>query len=361
MASKFRLFHAALLAAIVALVTAGVSAQRPVNPGKSNRAPGRAVQAEKGITEAQRANVRERVALATRIVNRHQGEARALGLAPEWRAAQLDVLLPLSLDSLRAVEGAESLEALAAAVATEIIEPQSLGSITEDLVYKPVTPCRYVDTRVAGGKISGYRGYDLAVAGSTYGGLAGCAPQTIFGVDDDAIGALVMNVTVLEPSSAPGWLAVRPVQSTDPSALIAWATTNVRAANQAIVTPDHQAGVVQEFWIQTSLPAHVVVDISGAFLAPAATALDQYVVGESETCASGADCSLVPTCPAGYRLTGGGLGVETQVPGMDVIWDGPNTYGGNANEPDWYCRVRNNTGGSRTFYCFAVCSRTPGR
>ena len=360
MATKSLVLKTAIPLAVVALLTAGLSAQRPAGPGKST-GQGRAAEVnKKGISEAQKSNVRERVALAKRIVDRHEAEAKALGLSAEWRRTQLDALLPLSLDSLRTVEGAESLEALTAAVVAEAVEPQSLGSATEDLVYKPVTPCRYIDTRNAGGKISGYRGYDLAVAGSTYGGDPACAPQTIFGVDDDAIGAVVMNVTVIEPSSAPGWLAVRPAQSPDPSALVAWATTNVRAANQGILTTDHQAGVAQEFWIQSSLPAHVIVDISGAFLAPGATALDTTIVQGAVPCVNGAVCMATAACPGGYRLTGGGAGAGAWVNGFDIYYNAP-AIGAVPNTQDWLCQARNQSGSDQTFYCTAICSRTPGR
>jgi len=366
MVTKSRLLQSALTFAAVALVATGLSAQRPANAGKPSNEPQKNTRAaagkKKGITATQKANVRERVAVAMRILDRHEAEARAQGLSEGWRQAQLEALLPLSLDSLRSVESAPDLESLAAAVALAVDEPLSLGSPTDDLVYKPVAPCRYIDTRNAGGKISGYRGYDLALAGSSYGGAAACAPQTIFGVDDDAIGALVMNVLVLEPSSAPGWLAVRPVQSDDPSTLVGWATTNVRVANQGIVTPDHQPGVAQEFWIQTSLPAHVIVDISGAFVAPEATAVETTFAQTPVVCPAGQFCSTGATCPAGWSLTGGGLGLGAFVAGFDIVWNGPGrTDAAGFNPQLWICQASNGSPSPQNMYCTAVCTRTPGR
>jgi len=160
MATKSRLLKSALPLAVAALITTGLSAQRPSNPGKSSGVAGIQLRGaekrgKKGITEAQKANVRERVAVAMRILDRHEAEAKAQGLREGWRQAQLEALLPLSLDSLRSVESAPDLESLSAAVAAETIEPMSLGSTGEDLVYTPITPCRYIDTRNAGARSTG--------------------------------------------------------------------------------------------------------------------------------------------------------------------------------------------------------------
>lgn len=39
--------------------------------------------------------------------------------------------------------------------APQVVAPQTLGATTSDLVFTPITPCRIVDTRLAGGPIAG--------------------------------------------------------------------------------------------------------------------------------------------------------------------------------------------------------------
>ena len=355
MASKSRVLPVALLAAVITLLTIGVAAQRPANPGKSNQAPGRSGEVkQKGITEEQKANVRERVTLARQIIDKHQAEADAQGLSADWRRPLLESLLPLSLDSLHEVETAESLEALAAAVASEAAEPD-LGAVGEDLVYTPITPCRYIDTRNIGGRITGYRGYDLASNGAAYGGSAACAPTALFGVGDDAFGALAMNVTIVSPASAPGWLAIKPTTTAATSSWLNWyqAGGSVAVANQGIVTPDRsEAG--SEFWVYTSAAAHVLVDIFGAFLAPEATTLAVMNATSAVSCANNSDCAVDAPCPVVWTLTGGGYLVDAYVSGFHVV-------GSRGLAGVWRCEARNESGATRTLGCYAICARVPGR
>jgi len=184
----------------------------------------------------------------------------------------------------------------------------------------------------------------------------------LFGVDDDAIGAVVMNLMIVEPSSSPGWLAVKPTDTAPVTSLIGWyqAGVAVRVANQALVTPDQDAGTAADFWIQTSVPTHVIVDISGAFLAPEATALDTDVIQGLVNCSAGQVCGGTITCGAGYKLTGGGAGMASWVNGFDITFNSP-LIGALDNTQAWRCEALNSTGAAREFYCTAICSRVPGR
>ncbi len=357
MVSKFRVFHAALLAAILALLTVSVAAQRPVSPGKSNQAPGRTVQTEKKvITEAQKANVRERAALIAEIVDRHEAEAKALGMPADWKRPFYEALLPLSLTSIEAVEGAATLQELSVAAAAEAVEPQAIGSTTGDLVYTPIAACRFIDTRyMAAGRINGYRGFDLAVAGTVYGGVASCEPDALFGVGDNSFGALVINVTIVNPVAAPGWLAVKPTTTAPNSSWMNWyqAGATVQAANMGILTPD-RSGANEEFFIQTSAATHVIVDITGAFLAPEATALDITTVTETRSVTAGATFSFSAACPVGRTMTGGGFNYSGGSGYVDWWQSGP-------SGEVWTCRGDNNTASTLTVYCYARCGMIPGR
>jgi len=371
MATTSRVLKVALPFAIVALFAAGLSAQRPAAPGKrAGQARAAEVQKRKGITEAQKANVRDRVAIATRILDKHQAEAEALGMPDDWRRPLYETLLPLSPDTLLELEGAESLQAMTVAAAA--IEPMSLGSSTEDLVYTPITPCRYIDTRQVdvrtgtAARVYPNRGYDLARNGAAYGGSAACAPMTIFGLDDSEIPALVMNMTIVYPTTAPGHLTIKPTLSAPTTSWMNWysAGPNVQLANMGIATLDmaDDDSDQNEFWMETRNPVNVVVDISGAFLPPEATAVETSVSQSTFICPAGQFCSTDAVCPAGWSLTGGGLGLGAFVAGFDIVWNGP----GRIDVPGfdaqiWKCQAANASATSQTMYCSAVCTRTPGR
>ncbi len=360
MARRFTVVVSALVPLVLALAVVEGAAQgragRGPRPPRMGKPP--AAAAKSRVTERQKARVRERVALAARIVDRHQAEAREKGLSGEWRQARFESLLPLSLESLRRVDDAPNLDALAAAVAAEAAEPHAIGLPSEDLVYTPITPCRYINTRVAAGKLIGYRGYDLAANGAAYGGSAACAPTTLFGVGDDSIGALALNVTVAEPDAPAGWIAVKPTTASPTTSWVNWAQLGAIVANQGVATMDLTASA-EEFWLQASQPTHVIVDIFGAFLPPEATALQSYTEWYSYQCPNGTSCWVDVDCDLGYRLTGGGGGVYDMPAGVTLTWNGP--YEAVPDNQTWTVEGINASGVAQTLYALAVCTRTPGR
>lgn len=342
------------------LLCAGLSAQAP-RGGARPRGSGRVVAAEKevrGITEAQQARVRERVALAMRILEKHEAEAQAQGLSPDWRRAQLEALLPLSLAALEEVERAADLETLGQAIALEEADPQSIGNAGEDLVYTPVVPCRYIDTRAVGGRISGYRGYDLANNGSAYGGNAACAPATLFGVTNQNYGALVLNVTAVAPT-APGWLAIKPYTAAPTTSVVNWYDVGqtVQAANQAIVTTMRNSAEF-EFYIQTSAPVHVVADLFGAFLPPEATRLDCVTSENTATAVPGSALFISSNCPTGYTPTGGGWWTDAT---SDVLAQMQFESYPSMTGLGWTVTPHNRSSHSVEVTVHARCCRIPGR
>lgn len=345
-------------AVALALCTAGVAAQRPSSPGNSEQAPGRAIAAQKKqISAEQRENVRQRVALAMAILDQHEAEAKSLGLASGWRQSKLESLLTLSVNKLQALQKAATLDELMAAVTAASVEPQTLGSSSEDLVYKPIAPCRYVDTRFAGGPISPNRGFDLSLPGSTYGGLAACNPTVLFGVNENQFGGIAMNVTVVAPVVPAGYAAVKPTLASPVVSLVNWYTAGpgVSVANQGILTMD-QSGALEEFFVETSSAVNVIIDIFGAFIAPEATALSVQSVQTPFSITSGA-YSVLATCPAGYAITGGGWNHNSG--NFDGISQTQSSREGNG----WRCRgwFTGPAGTTQAGYCEATCARTPGR
>lgn len=303
-------------------------------------------------TAEQLANVERRIALATALVNRAQPDAMAQGLSNGWRQASLESLLALPLRQLEQVDQrAPTADSIASALAAPIGDP-FIGSPYDDLVYRPIAPCRYIDTRNVGGPFVGYRDYDLYVNGAGYGGVASCNVQTLFGVHEEYFGALAMNVAVIGPNAAPGFLAVKPTQAAPTSSLVNWYEVGAQVANQAIVVTDHDLNAAADFTILASATTHVIVDIFGAFVLPQGTALQQTFRTTQYTLGVGGLGNLSsPGCPPTYSLTGGGCNASHA--GVLVV---ASFRVGN----QWSCTHQNPTGSPALITIEAICSRIPG-
>ncbi len=312
------------------------------------------------LTAKQIENMEARIEVATAIVNRLQSEAKALGRANGWRQASLDSLLALPLNQLQRVQQeAFNVDSLQRSISEAKADPQLLGDPDEDLVYTPLPPCRYIDTRIVAGRFTGFRSYDLANAGTTYGGDATCSPTANFGVGEEDIGALAMNLTIINPAIAPGFAAAKPTQGAPLSSLVNWYETGefVQAANMAIVPLD-QTAAAPEFVLQTSADVHAIVDILGAFLAPTASALEVTSVETGWNLILQLQFDVVATCPVGYSVTGGGYNAIT---GLGLVV--PIQFSKDGVNNAFRCRGISITALPITASgnCQAICARTPGR
>lgn len=152
--------HIRVIPAVATLVLMATSAgaQRAIESSSANP-----------VSRQQLENMEARIAAALAIVNRFEPEAKAKGRAAAWRQVTLESLLALPLTALdRLDQEAVNIDSLAALTANLAEDPGVFGSSTTDLVFSPITPCRFVDTRVVGGKLLGNRGYSLG--SSVYGG-----------------------------------------------------------------------------------------------------------------------------------------------------------------------------------------------
>lgn len=133
-----------------------------------------------------------------------------------------------------------------------------------DLVYTPITPCRIVDTRLAGGPLSALGTRTFNGAGNSSQGGGTCTAYT-----GTVPGALVMNVTadslLLGSPSQSGFLSIYP-------AGISWPVTSwVNFAGGQIVANEGVSPInptTGNFVAYTQNPTHVVVDVYGYFSAP---------------------------------------------------------------------------------------------
>ena len=350
--ARMLLGPAILVACLVGLVATSVGAQKSRST-KPRPAGVKMAVVSKKITPRQRENTEARIELATAIVQRFDAEAKARALSADWQRSALETLLPLSFKALERVsQETADLESLAAATAAVRNDPNLLGDPDEDLVFTPIAPCRFIDTRsYAAGAINGTREFDLDVAASTYGGLGVCGAAAL-NVSGDAIGAIAANLTIVSPAGAPGYLAVKPTGAAPLSSLLNWydAGPSVQVANAGIF---QTANGVFNFVIQTSVSTHVIMDILGAFIEPEATALQTQVLTSSVDIPNQSDGGLEsPDCPPGYVLTGGGCGTGDVGHGLEN------------SEPSgtaWFCYSNNKSGVDSLLSAHAICSRVPGR
>ncbi len=369
------LVHSAgiVLAAALTLATADLVAQgRPTTAGPLEVRGGITPDTRQGFTAAQLQNMHERIALAGEVVDRLEADAKRRGFADGWRRASLESLLSLNLAALRQVhQRSFTAEALPGVIAEVGDDPTLLGNPNKDLTYIPITPCRYIDTRNVGGPIAATtRTYDIDNNGSLYGGAAACNPTAIFGVANaDQVAAIAMNVTIVSPAVAPGFVAIKPTAASPVTSLVNWyeAGASVQVANQGIVTLLQDAAVPDEFVIQTSASVQVIVDVFGAFAPPQATDLNTWVnLTPRDLGANEIYEVYSPTCPAGMSVTSGGYlmyGFDQPAPSGNRPVKGISNavLQGYDLADRWLCQGKSGSASFTQVLCFVVCARTRGR
>jgi hypothetical protein len=148
--------------------------------------------------------------------------------------------------------------AMVSCVALVGVEPLHVGAAAAAGAYTPVGPCRLIDTRATqpltvGGAI------DIDVAGSC-------------GVPTSAIAA-VLTFTVTE-TAASGFLTAHPSDEPRPEAsTLNWDAAGETRANTALLALSPNGSV--RAWV--SAGTHLVVDVTGAFVAAAAARAGRFV------------------------------------------------------------------------------------
>lgn len=272
-------------------------------------------------------------------------------------------LYRMSTEQIRSLGVPESYATAVEAVLKEMDARPLLGGVTTELVYYPITPCRYIDTRTIGGPLAGTRVFDLAFTGAAYGGSLGCDPKQVVGGNENQIGALAINVAIVSPTAAPGFIGVRPAQGTTTTALVNWWQMGaaVQASNAGIVSTNQLPGVPAEIEFFGS-PTQFIVDIFGVFAAPTATAMDCVPgpLAAAVLTTSSREYSLTPgACTAGYLP----LTVNCSASGGDFV-DGhleKSRAGVRYPGPAQNCAGYYSGASTVTVTAQATCCRMPGR
>lgn len=229
---------------------------------------------------------------------------------------------------------------------------KALGSAASDLVYTPVTPCRILDTRVAGGPIAGSFTRDFnAVVGSggnftTQGGSA-----TDCGVVAAGQAAVVINLVAVTPTGA-GFATVYPFGVPRPLASSVNYTAGA-VVNNTVVVPLPSPLTTKDFTVYTFATSDYVADIVGYYAPPVATALQctrqfgSFVNIPANTYGFGVSA----TCPTGYTATGLGIEAAANV----VMADSAISSSGGT------IFTYNLGGTSQSTRAWVQCCRVPGR
>lgn len=236
----------------------------------------------------------------------------------------------------------------AALTSADPVPGKALGSALEDLVYRPVTPCRIVDTRNTGeGPIAANGTRSFVALNTTYAAQGGSA--TDCGTTGATLaGAVALNVTAVLPNAA-GFATVYPFGTAQPLA----SSVNYTAGaivNNAIITRIPNPLTNSDFTIYTFAQAHYVVDIVGYFSAPQATALQctQSSLATVDMPAGGSATVFSPACPTGYTKTGTSCDTTSTSAYLTI-----SAIGG--------CQGRNTSGSVQQLSAQATCCRVPGR
>jgi len=232
-----------------------------------------------------------------------------------------------------------------------IVLPAAIGSSQSDLVFTPVPPCRIVDTRISGGKITSGTSRGFFAHGNTTGQGGAICNNPNF---DPA--AVAVNVAVVEPNGL-GHIRIYPQGGSVPTAsLVNFMTAGQIIANAVVAKTGISLGA--DFRIYAARTTHVVVDLMGYFAPPKPTTPQRQVVSASTSMPDNTNKAVnSPSCPSGYQLSGGGCHFSHF--DNDLILIGSRPWSGNR----WHCDARNDagSGSGRTLTAHAVCLRIPGR
>jgi hypothetical protein len=230
-----------------------------------------------------------------------------------------------------------------------------LGSLSNDLVFTPVTPCRIFDTRPSQGgtgpiPAAGTKGF--AVWGQTSFTAQGGAATNCGVVAAANTEAVAVNLTVVLPTTG-GFITAYPTGAPLPVA----ATVNFNAGdvkgNFAIVKVQ-QTGAAPSLNVYSTSTVDVVGDVVGYYSKPVATALEcvnttptAILIDANPIGAQYSNFLSPGACPAGYSPTSFHCTVS------DVR--------GSASEgPNGYC-VGNAPVNTITLGAYRTCCRIPGR
>ena len=258
-------------------------------------------------------------------------------LAQQVASPMLMSAIPLSTDTLP--------------LAAKIQTLKYLGDLDDDLTFTPVTPCRLIDTRNAGGALAprtarAFSATSTALIAAAGGNAAGCG----IGAGPTA---LALTITAVLPTNVGNLIAFADGGPVPLSSALNFLAGQI-IANTTVVPSTSSLGNNFDLFNNSDGATHVVVDVVGYFYAPQAP--DCLSQTEVAAPANGALFSVSAVCTGGYRINMGGCATTATSGGTD--WR-ISTF--NATKDGWLCAGQNNTGQGVTITSETFCCRKPGR
>ena len=228
-----------------------------------------------------------------------------------------------------------------------------IGSLDQDLIFIPITPCRIFDTRpIQGGTGAIPTGgtKDFIVSGTASYAAQGGAGTNCGVVDGTNVAAAAINMTVVS-YAAPGYITAYPLGTTKPlSATVNFGANDVRG-NMAIVKVS-QTGGLEDLSIYSSSQTDVIGDIVGYYSRPRGTNLACSNPPETTlVVAPGVLASLpIPACAATNSYSS--IGGYCYTDGTDMLtYTGPQAGA---------CKMKNMGATSATITAGRRCCGIPG-
>ena len=301
-----------------------------------------------------------RAELAGMIDTRWSQEASARrGVSPQaWRDGMASTYAKADIANLEHAASAADFPSMNRALlggghAPAAAATKALGSPGSDLVFTPLTPCRIVDTRNAGGRIAagGTRSYEAFTTTNftAQGGANGNC-----GIPEN-VSAITVKIAASRPAIN-GYLTVFPSNEPQPLASSLNYLAGVDSSNEAHLKLC-RPGCATEFSVFTLWETDVIIDVTGYFIEPEATALDCVVASQSGNLdLLGGLQSRSVSCAAGYTATGGGCGGPL---GIGVSNSQPVVTAGRPT--GWSCDLVGSLLSVVSYQVNATCCRIPGR
>jgi hypothetical protein len=180
-----------------------------------------------------------------------------------------------------------------------------VSSANKELVFTPITPCRIIDTRNAGGALVSTVERSFFVTSTSSYAAQGGANSNCGGAGADGLfTAAMINFTVVYPQND-GYITVYPAGTARPvtSALNYYQDQVVGNASTFKLTPSLTSP--NEFTVYSTATTHLVADLVGYFSSPKASSLECYETNNTITIsAQGSNNAYAPACAAGYLATG---------------------------------------------------------
>ena len=252
-----------------------------------------------------------------------------------------------------------------ASVAPGRVGAKALGDAS-NLVFKPLEPCRIMDTRnaTAGSGVQGpIAGNSLKLipgfvtAGSNWGQYGGNASGDcgLANPPGAAIHAVAIVITILDPNFS-AYLGVSDVNNLSTVlSNIALNYTGHQGLSTMYIVPQIATNFIY-FAMPPQLIANLIFDVVGYYVLSDATALQctQQASAPVLIANTASGSATSPACAAGYTLTGGSC--DSTAAGMSLA--SHEASGGNTT---WFCTANNTSGGSANLTATANCCRVPGK